>query len=201
MPIIDERLRSMRRHEAAGTVDQWNKQKPDDCIQWVLDVTPLEKRNSQMLVYRMLFINIAAVHTSSVTFLDCLYELAAHTEIHEELREEILKVFDQEDGWTKQGLTHLHKMDSFMREVVRFNPVFCGNIDRISLKDNRLSDGTLIPKGTFVTCPSYPMYMDDEYYENAKTFDAFRFSRLREASGKETAFSFVQTSKTYLHFG
>ncbi|OAG35209.1 hypothetical protein AYO21_10607 [Fonsecaea monophora] len=201
VPVIEQRIALMQQHEAAGTMDVWKKEKPNDCIQWVLDVTPLEKRDPQMLVYRMLHINIAAVHTSSVTFLDCIYELAAHPEIHDELRQEILTTFAAEGNWSKQGLTHLHKMDSFMRECVRFNPVFSGNLDRIALKDTTLSDGTFVPKGTWVTVPSYPMYMDDDYYENAHEFDAFRFSKKREKSGQETAFSFVQTSTTYLHFG
>ncbi|KIV81301.1 hypothetical protein PV11_03496 [Exophiala sideris] len=201
IPILTERIILMKSHEKEGTMSDWAKTKPNDCIQWVLDITPPDKRDATILVYRMLHINIAAVHTSSVTFLDCVYELANHPEIHDELRSEVTEVFAREGDWQKQGLTKLIKMDSFMRETVRFNPLFSSNLDRIALKDTKLSDGLLIPKGTYVTTPSYPKYMDNDYYPDAHVFDAFRFSKQRTEPGQETNFSFVQTSTNYLHFG
>ena len=95
-------------------------------MQWLLDITPPEKLDIDVLVHRMLHLNITAIHTSSCTFLDALYDLALHPEIHEELRQEILSVMDQEGKWTKQGLTKLIKMDSFMKESARWHPFLAG---------------------------------------------------------------------------
>ena len=75
----------------------------------------------------MMHVNVSAVHTSSVTFVDAMYDLASRPEIHDELREEIVRVFQEEGGrWRKQGLTKLVKMDSFMKESLRFKPLFAG---------------------------------------------------------------------------
>ena len=95
-------------------------------VQWLLDITPPEKLDVNVLVYRMLHLTVSAIHTSSCTFLDALYDLALHPEIHDELRQEILSVMDQEGKWTKQGLTKLIKLDSFMKESARWHPFLAG---------------------------------------------------------------------------
>lgn len=202
VPVIKERLAKMEEHERKNTIYEWENVKPNDSIQWVLDITPVNKRDPEMILFRMLHILIAAVHTSNVTYLDCVYELAARPELHDELRAEIEDVFESEGyEWRKQGLTKMIKLDSFMRETVRFNPMFSCNLDRIALKDFKLSDGTLIPQGTYLAVPSLSMYMDEDYYPDAHKFDAFRFLKMRQAPGQETNHSFVQTQATYLHFG
>jgi len=183
-------------------MDKWAKEKPADAIQWVLDMTPPEKRDPNMLVYRMMHVNVSAVHTSSVTYIDTMYDLAERPEIHEELREEIARVFKEDgDVWRKQGLTKLVKMDSFMRESLRFKPLFAGQLDRIVVKDYKMKDGTVLPKGTYVTVPSYAMYFDEVNYPDPEIFDPWRFSKMRQEPGHETLHSFVQTSPTFLHFG
>ena len=75
-------------------------------------------------------------------------------------------------------------------------------MDRICVDDFRFKNGTLIPKGTYVTSNSFEMYFDEQYYgPDAKIFDAFRYSKLRAQPGQETNHSFVQTSNTFMHFG
>lgn len=120
LPLLKQRIADEDRYISEGRLDEWKKIKAEDTIQWVLDVTPPEERNPSRLVYRMLHINVAAVHTSSVTFLDNAYCLAMQSQLHDELRQEIEEVFEKEGGWTKQGLSRLNKLDSFMKEVARF---------------------------------------------------------------------------------
>jgi hypothetical protein len=77
----------------------------------------------------MMHVNVSAVHTSSVTWIDTMYDLASRPEIHDELREEIKRVFTEEGNqWRKQGLTKLVKMDSFMKESLRHKPLFAGKL-------------------------------------------------------------------------
>lgn len=131
VPLLEERLAAQRAAERSGKMADFEKSKPNDAIQWVLDLTPPEKRNIDQLVVRMLHIVVSAVHTSSVTFLDTIYDLVTHPEIHDELREEIYSVFADEQGeWRKQGLTKMVKMDSFMKESVRFHPLFAGKVTK-----------------------------------------------------------------------
>lgn len=194
-PILRSRMAQEARSE---------KSTARDAIQWVLDITPPEKRDVDLLVYRMMHITIVAVHTSSVSFLDCVNELAARPEIHEELRGEIRAIFAEKDGqWSKQGLSKLVKLDSFMRETVRFNTNGAGHLDRIAMSDTMLSDGTVIPKGTYITVPSVAMNSAEDWWENAAVFDPWRFckKRIRAGTEKQHSASFVQTAPTYLHFG
>lgn len=51
-----------------------------------------------MLVLRLPHILVSAVHMSSVTWLNTLYDLALHPEVIEELRKEIRDVFASENG-------------------------------------------------------------------------------------------------------
>lgn len=68
------------------------------------------------------------------------------------------------------------------------------------MKDVTFPDGTVIPKGTFVTMATQPMHFDDEIYENAKVFDPFRFSNMR-SKNDAVKHQFPVTSPEYLVFG
>lgn len=46
---------------------------------------------------------------------------------------------------------------------------------RAGIQDFTFSDGTTVPKGSYVLAPMYAMYLDDDIYPNASTFDAFRY--------------------------
>lgn len=76
----------------------------------------------------MIHLNVSAIHTSSVTYLDAVYDLALHPEIHNELRQEIVSVMEQDGQWTKQGLTKMVKLDSFMKESARWHPFLAGKL-------------------------------------------------------------------------
>jgi cytochrome P450 len=65
-----------------------------------------------------------------------------------------------------------------------------------------LSDGTYLPKGTWLCAPSLAISSDPEVYLNSDAFDGLRFFKLRERSAAdENKHQFTSTSKTMLHFG
>jgi cytochrome P450 len=72
---------------------------------------------------------------------------------------------------------------------------------RRAAKPYTFSNGVTIPKGTYVGAPMWGIHMDDTIYENAKEFDGFRFSKLRENMGENAKFLAVNTNNEYLHFG
>ena len=174
-----------------------------------------------MLTLRLLHILVAAVHTSSVTYLNAVYDLAMRPEIHNDLRVEINDVFASENGkWTKQGMTKLVKLDSFIKESARFHPMqagaykclttghravlsdVSGTMDRIAMRDYTLKDGTFVPKGTYMLTPSSASNFDvDVWGPAALEFDPWRFSKMRQAPGQETQHSMVQTSPMFTYFG
>lgn len=106
--------------------------------------------------------------------------------------------------WRKQALSKLLHLDSFMRETVRLHTNASGQLDRVAMTDVQLSDGSIIPRGTYVTVPSVAMNGDAAIWgPDVNVFDAWRFVKKRQAGGGEegTQHSFVQTGVEYLHFG
>jgi cytochrome P450 len=74
-------------------------------------------------------------------------------------------------------------------------------MQRYTIKDWKISDGTLVPKGTFFWCNYLPMSLDEAVWENAKSFDPWRMYRLRQKPGQENKHQFVMTTPTNLTFG
>lgn len=71
---------------------------------------------------RLLSVNFAAIHTTSVTMSHILFSLAAEPHYHEPLRQEIEQIIE-EHGLTKDSLAKMVKLDSFMKEVMRTHPL------------------------------------------------------------------------------
>jgi len=107
-----------------------------DLLTWLFDEG--KEDDATDLTLRILGINFAAIHTSSVvcciyhyflinflkysrkTFTHALYYLAAFPEYAKPLREEVEEVIERE-GWTKAGIDQMHKIDSFIKESLRLH--------------------------------------------------------------------------------
>lgn len=64
-----------------------------------------------------------------------------------------------------------------------------------------LSDGTHIPKGTFIAIAAASILMDPEIVPNPEEFDALRNYRKRLTPGQSTRHQYAMIDKDYLHFG
>jgi len=173
-PLIEERL-----SKEAEYGPEWPG-KPNDFISWMFDMAQGEQRTTLPLTLRILSINMAAIHTSSMAFTQALFDLTTHPEYLLPMREEVERVVSAE-GWTKAALNSMVKIDSFLRESQRLNnngPV--GMTRKILGKDGfRFSNGTVLPSGAYVCVAARPIHYDESNYENAATFDGFRFARER----------------------
>jgi cytochrome P450 len=90
----------------------------------------------------------------STAFCNALYELAAHPEIVQPLRKEV-ETAVEEAGWTKEGISRMRKLDSFLRETLRFSG-FGGFVNgRKVLKDFTFSNGTTVPAGMTIAVAAY----------------------------------------------
>ncbi|KAF8146004.1 cytochrome P450 [Mycena galopus ATCC 62051] len=189
-PLIEKRLRKERE-----LGPDWPG-KPNDFISWMLDFAEGEQRIALPLTLRILSINMAAIHTSSMAFTHALFDLTAHPEHLLPMREEVERVVSQE-GWTKAALNNMVKVDSFLRESQRVNnnsPV--GMSRKIVAKDGFwFSDGTVLPNGAYVCVAARPIHYDDLNYEHAATFDGFRFARERAEH------TMISTAVDHLPFG
>ena len=133
-PILEQRIRDM---ETPG----FDAQKPDDFCQWLLESLPEEeKADVRVQAHLQLIVSAAAIHTTSNLAVDCLFDLASHPDVQEELRQEVYEVLEQDDGWSKkESMSKLKKMDSFIKEVQRF----AGNVSKLCLGPLSTVDGSV----------------------------------------------------------
>jgi len=176
-PTLEERLAQEKEHGA-----EW-AERPNDLISWLLENTTQDYHRTVLdLVLRILTVNFGAIHTSTKTLTHSLYDLAIHPEYVEDMRKEAEAVI-AEDGWTKAAMQKMRKIDSFLKESQRLNSLGGMIISRKALKDWTLSDGTLIPAGTFFGIAGDAMNKDEMSFPDARTFKGFRFAELREGDG------------------
>jgi len=152
------------------------------------------------LVYGQLNYSLGAVHTTSVTFINALYNIVNSPGAVELLREELIEVLGSAKAWDKTTLNQLKMLDSHMKESNRMNPASFMTINRVADEEIHLSDGTVIPKGAALTIPNTILY-DEKFYENPNVFNGRRFYDMRQRAGEETKHQFVTTGDDYLPFG
>ncbi|EKM60640.1 uncharacterized protein PHACADRAFT_246674 [Phanerochaete carnosa HHB-10118-sp] len=174
--------------------------KPNDLLSWLIDEAEGDERTVYNLVTRVLTLEFAAIHTSSNSFTHALYQLAAHPEWAEPMRDEIEQVVRRE-GWSKVSLDKMHTLDSFLKESQRYYAIGSVTMVRRAMKDFMFSDGTVIPEGTFVGVAVLPMQHDPEYYKDPDTFNPWRFSDMREKEGDSGRHLMVSTGIEYHPFG
>ncbi|KAK6853647.1 hypothetical protein PG995_010459 [Apiospora arundinis] len=77
--------------------------------------------------------------------------------------------------WTYEVSKKLHLLDSFLKESLRvFAPEGLA-ITRKATSSFGLSDGTWVPKGTYIAVAGEAMSRDPDFYPNPETFDGRRF--------------------------
>jgi len=179
--------------------EQERHEKPLDLLTWLMDEAKGEEATDRNLTLRVMTINFAAIHTSSMTFLHAFYYLAAFPEHMQPLREEVEEVTKSE-GWTKAGLDRMYKLDSFIKESQRLHPLSNLLMTRVAVNDFTFSDGTTIPRGTTIAVPSHKIHFNDKVYKDPLTFDGFRFSKMR-LENPEKKVGMVSSSQDHLSFG
>lgn len=155
--------------------------------------------------------------TDMQTVTVALYILAANPDYSVALREEIEAVVSDE-GWSKDALGNMHKLDSFLKESQRFYPIISGThyssctgasilimflvgMRRVALKDFTFSDGTFIPKGTHLAAAFLPPQHDPDSYNDPDVFNPWRFSDARERENDSVRHVLTSPNSDYLIFG
>ncbi|KAF6815875.1 cytochrome p450 monooxygenase [Colletotrichum plurivorum] len=191
-------------------------------ISWMMKYIPGELRTAETIGNGQMLLSFAAIHTTSTTTTFALLDLLGHPQYVQPLREEIEQVI-AEEGWqvdengqkylSKSSLSRLKKLDSFIKESQRMNPLnFGGSVRRVQ-RDYTFSNGVKLPAGTPITFPLWGVYQSQttttfspEYNAETKNappteFDGFRFSRLREVPGREMKHQAATTGPDAFNFG
>jgi cytochrome P450 len=203
-------------------------EKPVDAIEWVRDAIP-EKQKEDIRFQALLAMSLvaAAINTTSGLITNVIFDLSFRPEYVEILREEATEVLSASGGhWTAESMNQLKKLDSFVKESQRlagavgelqflatFSSWQCTvhaimltavtvSFNRKTVKDITLSDGTLLPRNTYLVAPALAVSADPSLYPNADSFDGLRFYNLRQQSLRdEYKYQFSTIDKHMLHFG
>lgn len=219
-PILEARERAQ---EELG--DEYKK--PNDMLEWVR--ARATKNNDKSVDYReqaniQLLTATAAIHTTRLATLHVLFDLAARPEYIDPLREELREVLAETNGvLTKQTLTHLKKLDSFMKESQRHNPPSLGvyyqsfnftptkkklltngitaTFQRKVLTPVKLSNGLELPAGVIVQCNTGILDEVPQNWGDPHAFDGFRFYKLRSKPEDAHKYQFPSISLESMEFG
>ncbi|KAF4619512.1 hypothetical protein D9613_005419 [Agrocybe pediades] len=173
--------------------------KPNNLISWLIDEARGPQRELRDLALRLLSVNFAATHTTTMAFTHILYDLATYPEYVAPMREEVESIIAAE-GWTKASVDNMHKVDSFVKESQRI--AIGGLMMRRKVKrDFTFSNGITIPAGTHLAVATNCIHMDENHYKEPGRFQGFRFAELREKEGEDLNHQMVSLSLDYGTFG
>ncbi|KAK5173339.1 uncharacterized protein LTR77_002020 [Saxophila tyrrhenica] len=180
--------------------------------------THAKDRDPFSLSSRLLALNFVAVHTSNHALENALVDMvsppASTASVFAELRAEAEEVMQQNHGtWSKTAIGQLVKTDSALRESLRLNTFKARGVERIIVKKGGvvLPSGQYLAEGTKVGVPVLPIHRDPELYDDAMSYEAFRFCTTNEVAGGKNGrtesprraghVELVNTSETFLAFG
>ncbi|KAI6113328.1 cytochrome P450 [Pisolithus croceorrhizus] len=191
-PVIRERLQLMAT-EGTDWLD-----KPNDLLQWWLDTS--QETCPTLLTRHMINTNFVTVNSTANILSQVLLNLGENPKYAQELRDEVEAVVS-EHGWTKEALSEMRKVDSFIKETQRFNGISVLDLMRKAVSDITLADGTFIPQGTSLAFPVYAMHHDDAVYQNPNVFEPFRFGRTGNKEVEDSRYQMVASAPDMLSFG
>jgi len=157
----------------------------------------------EKVAVRVAHLNMASIHTTAIFITHALFELALFTpEQLDMLRDEITTAIESEGGvCNKAAVGRFHILDSLLKEIGRWHPLFAIGMSRLTLSDAVIADGSVIPKGTVVAIAPKATHYNPEIYDQPEIFDPFRFSKLRGTGGIDGKHAFTALSNDYLLFG
>lgn len=124
-------IQNISRHYAAAEAAaipllearQRTKEKAADLLYWMAEQAKDEEQDMKFLASILLKVSFAAIHTSAAAPAQLIYDLCERPEFIEPLREEALSATGKDGVIDKSGFLRMVKMDSFMKESQRFNPL------------------------------------------------------------------------------
>ncbi|KAF1951236.1 cytochrome P450 [Byssothecium circinans] len=196
-PILHQRLQCQHNSTA---------EKPCDMLQWLIDARPEGSVcDARYLAIAQLNASLAAIHSTAIVVTNAIFDLASRPAYFEPLRTELQSLMQGTSNAKMNNINilELKKLDSFLKESQRLNPLGLIGLMRSAVSDIHLSDGSMLPKGTQFAFAMRNMSYDDTVFEKASTFDGFRFESMHERSQDKSTqrWQFVATNNSSYSFG
>ncbi|PPQ64529.1 hypothetical protein CVT26_002068 [Gymnopilus dilepis] len=205
------------RNDALSIAEHKEGRKDYDLLSWLLRHEE-SQRSPEDIASEIVDFATTATRMISMTFAQVLCHLAATSSKYASPMRQEIESLVRQDGWSKESIERMHRVDSFIKESMRLESVYCVTNLRKFTKSFTLSDGTHLPCGTFAAVAVEPRHMDTSTYYSPDIFDGFRFFRLHEEHRLDTSsssssssspttdrmnpqFQLVTTSADYLAWG
>nr|QIW91884.1 P450-1 [Phialomyces arenicola] len=232
VPVVKDRLQDTM-EKRANAAYKWEA--PVDGLQWLIEEclnrNDPKETDPVLITQRLLMLNFVAIETTAMSMTNTVLDLFGSPDSDDfvaGLREECDRVLKENDGqWTKSALDNLLRVDSTIRESMRYSDLGYIALTRmvvdpqgIDLKadDTDGSSPLHIPVGIRVCVPAHAIHRDPSFHQSPYTFNAFRFSDGTEDNKPPQAFkkddgqtrasleeqkgpSLVTTTDTFLVFG
>ena len=226
IPVIKKRLANFKRKRENPDFD-W--QEPNDYLSWHINLAVEENRpdelNADKMSRRLMVLNFAAIHTSTLTLTNSLLDIVSSDPVHgyvEGVREEATRILTEEGGhWTKAGLARAHRADSAIRESMRINNFSARGLMRKVMPREGITnpeEGWFAPQGAFIGVNVDRVHHEAQIFPDPDRYEAFRFSRSKEETTtsdpkrndvsnsaeipqKTQNTGLITTSETFLPFG
>ncbi|KAF7328279.1 Ent-kaurene oxidase [Mycena venus] len=187
-------------------VDYAQQDNPSTITDLLLRYAPEEDViDVRRLATRVVHLNMASIHTSSIFTTHALFELARLPPNQiTQIRAEIADAITSEGGiCNKAAVDKFHILDSLLKEVGRYHSLFAAGSSRITLREAVVAEGVVLPPGSVVSLAPKPLHFNPQVYPEPLTFDPFRFSKLRtgEPGASDVRQAFTSLSNDYIVFG
>ncbi|KAI0401916.1 cytochrome P450 [Xylaria palmicola] len=161
----------------------------DSMLSWVIDNADLDEV-SDILPQIVLVMFVPAAHTTSMAISNVLFDLCAHPEWADKLRDETIRVTSEfgpigEKLPVREWALELQLLDSFFQESQRLSQPISITPNRYAYESVTFKDGLTIPKGALVGFVAIHNQIDPEIAPNPEIFDPMRSYRKRHSSPEE----------------
>lgn len=120
-------------------------------------------------------LNAGGVHPTAILVVNVLFDLAEHPDFQDIIRAEIrAKHSDVNGHWDQKAFDTLEKLDSTLKETLRFNPATLAAYTRVIQQDCELSTGLRLRKGQMICVPSCSSQKDPIAFPDPGKYDALR---------------------------
>ncbi|KAJ4390992.1 hypothetical protein N0V93_004591 [Gnomoniopsis smithogilvyi] len=179
LPVVQARLEYFQQIDRHSSLQQMDE--PLDAIQWSLDLSKYntKEHNPQNISLLLLHNLWAGSAAPGGLVTQMVFQILLQPHYIDPLRAEACKAFDTY-GVTDKALSSMVLMDSFIREINRMYPTGAITCARTVMNQNgiRFHDGMFLDQGKRIALPALAIQMDPEVFEDAMSFDGFRFSKL-----------------------
>ncbi|MCJ1396653.1 hypothetical protein MMC18_009545 [Xylographa bjoerkii] len=194
VPEILRRREAWSKDETAAE-EHWN------LLSWMMECGTEAEIDPTHLAHLEIVISLASIHTSQMNAVHVIYDLAAHPEYIQALRDEIRQVWEEGGGLKKTYFVKLRRLDSFLKESQRFNPPSLLSFHRVMQQDHVLESGMLLPRNSHICMAVNAIQNNPEITPDPKTFDGWRYYQLRQELGESHKHQSAMTESTLLNFG